>query len=546
MESEEKSFSSQRRNFLKGSAVIGAAGMLMGVTGCAPKVVAEETPIPEATVAAGASNSTPSFMVPPAAISESEIKNKKSAEIVIVGVGISGMLAGLAAVEAGSKVIMLEKHSTYISHGGGNGVVDSRAQKDGGINLPKDQIMAELMRFGNYHPNALLIQTYLRESGRVMDKLLDLADKNNIGYSLDTNVKEHFPYKEFPDAVLFTSGNMVGNAVIAPVIEKYLLDSGVEILYSTPGVQLIQSEPDGKVTGVIAKNEAGYLQVDAVKGVILCTGGYGSNPEMLGYYAPRALKAINNQYAEATNTGDGICMGLWVGGIHQDYACPMLWDGMIEGHGMFVGIARQPWLYLNLDGIRYANEDAPFGYTANQDIEQPGSQKWSIWDGKWMTDKDKLHGTVCENMSAWTQETYDEWKNKNVIIEADTIEGLVEKMGLPKETALASIKRYNEVVEKGVDEDFGKDPAKLTSIVQAPFGAAKVGTGILVTCDGLKINTSMQVLDADRKPISGLYAAGNDSGGFFAHDYPIDVIGVSLGRAVTFGWLAGENASKVA
>ena len=545
MESEEKSFSSQRRNFLKGSAVIGAAGVLMGVTGCAPKVVAEETPAPEATVQPVSPGSKPAFMNPPAAIAGGEIKTTKSADIVIVGVGTSGMLAALAAVEAGSKVIMLEKHSTYVSHGGYNGVVDSRAQKEAGLTLPKDEIMADLMRYGTYHPNALLIQTYLRESGRVMDKLLDLADKNNVPYVLDTNVKEHWPYKEFPDAVMF-SGKMMGNANIAPVIEKQLLDSGVEILYSTQAVQLIQTQQAGKVTGVIAKNEDGYLQVDAAKGVILCTGGYGSNQEMLGYYAPRALKVINNQYAEATNTGDGICMGMWAGGIQQDFACPMLWDGMIEGHGIFVSIARQPWLYLNLDGIRYANEDAPFGYTANQDIEQPESQKWAIWDGKWMTDKDKLHGTVCEDMSTWTQETYDDWKTKNVIIEADTIEGLVEKMGLPKETALASIKRYNEIVEKGVDEDFGKDPAKLTSLVQAPFGAAKVGTGILVTCDGLKINTSMQVLDADRKPISGLYAAGNDSGDFFANDYPITVIGVSLGRAITFGWLAGENASKSA
>jgi fumarate reductase flavoprotein subunit len=117
-------------------------------------------------------------------------------------------------------------------------------------------------------------------------------------------------------------------------------------------------------------------------------------------------------------------------------------------------------------------------------------------------------------------------------------------MKVPKETFLATVDRYNELVAKGVDEDFGKDPAKLTAILKAPFGACKVGTGILVTTDGLRIDTDMRVLDAEGKAIPGLYAAGNASGDFFANDYPITVAGVSHGRALTFGWLAGEHASK--
>lgn len=224
----------------------------------------------------------------------------------------------------------------------------------------------------------------------------------------------------------------------------------------------------------------------------------------------------------------------------------MLWDGYTSLGGIFVSLARQPFLNVNLLGERYANEDAPFGYTANQDIQQAESQKWTVWDGKWNTDKDKLHGTVCENMHIpllWNDESYDDWKKKGVIVEANTIEGLAAKMYVPRDTFVATVKRYNQLVQKGVDEDFGKDPLKLTSIVQAPFGAGKTGTGLLVTLDGLRINTDLQVLDTEGKPIPGLYAAGNASGDFFSNDYPITSTGVSHGRAYTFGWLAGEKVA---
>jgi fumarate reductase flavoprotein subunit len=225
----------------------------------------------------------------------------------------------------------------------------------------------------------------------------------------------------------------------------------------------------------------------------------------------------------------------------------MLWDGHIPGvGGMHMTLARQPWLYVNVLGERYANEDAPFGYTANQDIKQPTSMKWAVWDGKWADDVMQLHGTVCEAMHPpfWSDESYQDYMDQGVIIEADTLEALAEKMEVPVDAFLATVERYNELYELGQDLDFGKDPAKLTSIVEGPFGAAKVGTGILVTCDGLRVNTDLQVLNAEGEPIPGLYAAGNASGDFFANDYPIDTHGLSHGRALTFGWLAGESAAK--
>ena len=120
-------------------------------------------------------------------------------------------------------------------------------------------------------------------------------------------------------------------------------------------------------------------------------------------------------------------------------------------------------------------------------------------------------GNICEKMTdpLWNDKSYDGWKKKGIIIEADTIEELANKMKVPVDIFLATVNRYNQFVKKGIDEDFGKDPAKLTSITQPPFGAARTGCGLLVTLDGLSIDTNMQVHDTGEKPIPGLYAAGS-------------------------------------
>lgn len=547
MSQEDLKVDNSRREFLKGSLAVGAGSLVVGLSACAPKVVSSVTPEPTAapvTTSADGSKKY-SFETAPDPIPASDIKETKTTDVVILGAGLSGFCAALAAIENGSKVVMLEKRNTFTYHGGWNGVIGDRQHETEQVVLPKDEIQGEIMRFGAYHPNQRLIKVWSDESGRVMNKLLDMADTAGIKYQVAQDIKIGKTYKEYPTAVQFLPAM---NGTLLPLLEQNAREKGVEILYETPAVQLLKDAASGKVTGVIGKNANGYVQVDAAKAVIICTGCYGSNKEMQEKYSPRVLKTNNNQYAEGSNTGDGIIMGMWAGAAKQETDCPMLWDGTTPGPGIFVSIARQPWLYVNILGERYANEDAPFGYTANQDIQQPESSKWAVWDANWNTDREKFGGTVCENMhipTFWTDESYANYMEKGVIIEADTIEALAEKMGVPSDTFVANVKRYNELVEKGVDDDFGKDPKMLTAIVKGPFGAAKVGTAVLVTLDGLRINTDMQVLDTNGAPIAGLYAAGNASGDFFSNDYSINCQGVSHGRALTFGWIAGEKTAKL-
>ena len=116
-------------------------------------------------------------------------------------------------------------------------------------------------------------------------------------------------------------------------------------------------------------------------------------------------------------------------------------------------------------------------------------------------------------------------------------------MGVPNDAFLDTVKRYNELVDKGVDEDFGKNPdyLKLTKIEKAPFFAIKRVPGVLTILGGLHVNSGLQVLDTDEQPIEGLYAAGNVSGNFFGNDYPLWLGAASCGRAVTFGRYAVKS-----
>jgi fumarate reductase flavoprotein subunit len=138
-----------------------------------------------------------------------------------------------------------------------------------------------------------------------------------------------------------------------------------------------------------------------------------------------------------------------------------------------------------------------------------------------------------ENVKAYIEKGY--------IRSAETLEELADKIEVPKDNFLKTVARYNELAQLGEDLDFGKRAACLTTVEKPTFYAAPLGTALLVTLGGLKINEQLQVLDEEQNVIPGLYAAGNASGSYYANDYCVNLPGNSHGRAFTFGYLAGKN-----
>lgn len=132
---------------------------------------------------------------------------------------------------------------------------------------------------------------------------------------------------------------------------------------------------------------------------------------------------------------------------------------------------------------------------------------------------------------------------KGVLFQCDTIAELAEKLGLPADALEATVERYNELYDKGVDEDFGKESFRLSAVRKAPFYGVKNTGFILCTMDGIQIDQNMNAVDTNNEPIPGLYVVGNDSGAYFSATYPNLSTGAACGRTVTFGRRAGRIAA---
>lgn len=144
----------------------------------------------------------------------------------------------------------------------------------------------------------------------------------------------------------------------------------------------------------------------------------------------------------------------------------------------------------------------------------------------------------------YVQAMNDDLLKQGYIVEADTMEELAEKLGLPVDAFTATVERYNELAAKGEDEDFGKESYRLSTLQQAPFyGVRQAGGYLICTIDGIQIDDNMHAIDQDFKAIPGLYVIGDMSGNYFSGSYPSLMAGAAAGRSATFGRLAGQNAA---
>ncbi len=557
-----------RRKFIQGAAIgtmgLASAGVLAG---CSPQEASKSN-----TGSTAETSEITAWDTPPEAISDNAIKETVETEVLVVGAGNSGMMAALSAAEAGARVILIEKQPTYITRTYWMGAVNSSMQKKMGIEINRNEIAEELCRYASHLCDQRLINLWADKSGEMMDWLVPILEAGDLEVVLEYDTKEGF-YPSYPIAHIAVNRNaeykssnaLIGAQYYMPVLEKKAIELGVDIRYNTPLAQLVrEGDGTGRVTGAIAKNkDEEYIKFNAAKGVIICTGGYARNPEMLQALCPDSL-STGFCIAQSGPLGEGIKAASWVGAALETQHTTMIFDRGLVPDGVKLGppwegtywqLGSQPFLRVNVNGERYANEDLPYDFGTNAVLLQPERLWWQIFDDNWKEDVTRFHTTGCARIvntegapprdgvdfTAKGVETYIE---KGLIKKADTIEELAQMMNIPSDKLAATISRYNELSKKGADEDFGKRAAHLSTIEKAPFYAARLSGLLLCTLNGLRINTDIQVLDKNMNPIPGLYAAGNDAGGFFAHNYPELLPGVALGRTMTFGRIAGINCAK--
>ncbi|MAU08392.1 MAG: FAD-binding dehydrogenase [Anaerolineaceae bacterium] len=552
LESEQQESRLSRRNFIKGTgAGIVAAGALAA---CSPQVADEVAATEEAPLSIA--NGSLSWETAPDPISDDDIVETIETDVVVVGAGFAGTTAALSSAENGAKVVVIEKASTWSGRGGGIGVFESKMMRDAGIELDKAEIAREWIEMCGNRAKESLIWTFLNNSGEAMDWWLDKAEPTGVtGIIWGGNYKGP-TYTEYPCYHMFFGGPAAAagknpGAELANLMYDESLKEDVTYYFNTPGEQLIKE--DGRVVGVIGKSEDGYKKFVASKGVILATGDIGGNEEMCEAYAPLALEANQSDYTPiGVNTGDGHKMGLWAGGAIQDTPFPTML------HPQAFSWIQYCFLFVNQRGQRFMNEDSWVQAKSLQTLNQPDNPwAYSIFDANWpeyvpqtvgigggmFWDSFRAYGTEwTPDGDRATIEGYIEdgdwgWK-------ADTLEELAEKIGVPADEFVATVERYNALVEEGQDTDYGKRAELLFPIDEPPYYALKFGGALLTVVGGLDIDTQMRVLDADQNVVPGLYAVGNVSGSLYGQDYPIQVPGNSHGRCLTWGYLAGKAINE--
>ena len=320
-------------------------------------------------------------------------------------------------------------------------------------------------------------------------------------------------------------GLATGNVI--PTLEKAALDAGVEIVTDTAATELIMA--DGRVAGAKAVTSAGgNVTLHANKGVILATGGFSANAPMVvqyNNYWPGLSDTMPSTNA-STLSGDGIVMAQAVGAdlTGMGYAQLMPSSHPVDG-SLFSGIwgSAETQLFINKEGKRYVNEYAERDVLSKAALEQTDGIFYIICD------KDIAETSDVAGMEA-----------KGNVVSANSLEELAEKLGIPADTFVAEVERYNSFCLSGVDEDFGK-PLCGQPIDEAPFVATPRSPSLHHTMGGVKIDTETHVISTEGEIIPGLYAAGEVCGGIHAGNR---LGGNAMTDFLVFGRIAGENAAK--
>ena len=537
MEKPVQSTGITRRNFLAGAAFAGTGAALMGLAGCSSSNGNEQSKsAEEATPSASEDNVAPaaeSWKIAPEPIDDADIDETVDCDIVIVGAGIAGLPASMLAAEQGANVHIVEKAGTYGTARLCTSGFNAKLQTENGIHYDRKEFITEaweitngvqgrMSSYGKWFDNSGLYVDWLQEIFQSQGYDLVAQQVNGFKVTNDGIGQQGYDsfWTAFASMIYFVDkdGKTLDSGVNPDwtgIMAKYAEDHGATFHYNSPAVQLVREEGDkGRVTSVICEDESGkYVKYNASKGILLTTGDFASNKDMMGYYNRSLLKA-STAIAEAKNTGDGHKMGLWVGADMDDFACGDCFPfvGVTLGNERpksdktksYAAIASLPVLMVDCTGRRIAAENLPFqGFSIPKITSTPDGAAYSVWDSAWESKfpSDYPRG---DYLSTNTAEQIEIDIEAGTIQKADTLEQLAEIAGFDKDIFLANVERYNSLCEKGEDLDFYKSPLWMTTIDTPPYYVSKHIVSVTSTRGGLKINDQMQVLDKKGIAIPGL------------------------------------------
>ena len=479
-------------------------------------------------------------------------------DVVVVGAGGSGTAAALAASEAGLNVLVVEKNPSA----GGNSKIASgffaigtELQKNEGLDLSVDKAVQDLMEFNQYLSNGTIVRKIVENAADTVEWLQ--------GYGVEFYLPEKTTQLAHEDDLYKwkTYHKFVDQATAFENMYSNLENMGAKVVYNTSLETIIKND-DGVVTGITAKKEDGGILTVNASATIICTGGFGADSE-------KTAAALNSNIFNSLgmpNAGEGISAIEEIGGFDLD-ATPLLHacqfaestvkqDSAGENLAGFsdtslTQILNTPLLWVDTTGSRFTNEDVVYdtAFWANAAYTVGG--KYYI-----IVDKATLESfsngtslTVSQAGPGAKMDLDDFVKLADASVEAgtafkgSTLEELAEATGMNATDLKATVERYNSMIEKGSDTDYGKASTSLAYKVESgDFYAFDVRGVFLGTIGGVKVDDNMQVMTTDFELIPGLYAAGTTAGGYYTGvGYP-PYEGLACGFAYTSGRIAGTSA----
>ena len=527
-----------RRSFLKGAA---ATGVVAALSSIGISAAAEE--------AAAADESVRSYLPQ----EKYDTAEERDFDVVVGGAGGGGMSAAIRAAQLGMNTVLLEQRSVT---GGttlfteGLFAVNSHIQKENGKNPPDlgYDLFTTAMDYHHWYADGALFRRYMDKSGENIAWLESVGvEFQGTGTMCDNEYNTWHQYK-------YEEGQISGRTYVDN-LTKAVTEAGATLVLGSEGVNIIQAD-DGTVTGIIAKEEDKYIQYNAAKGVILATGGYSDNPDMIREFGKNPDR-IDPMGAGGRN-GFGINAARQAGGtMAPSPGCLVFYGGCIPGvmYGthLYCASAFQPYFWINGNCDRFVNEyyaERNFCFSGNAQSMQ--DRVISIVTQAQMDNMYENGGTFgCgEYIHAgepltqlWEQ--FQAQKDKgspHVHGPMETLDDVAAELGLDADKLKASIEKYNGYCANGVDEEFGKDAQYLFPLESGPYYAFELYAGIFTTVGGMKITPDAQVLDANAQPIPHLYAIGCDAGGIYGDSYDVSICeGSCQGFAVFSGKAAAEH-----
>jgi succinate dehydrogenase/fumarate reductase flavoprotein subunit len=572
-----------RRQFLGLGAAVTALAATSGLMACSPQDSGSTGD--QNTGGTGGTGGTPAqssgdgklpWLPAEPQIAEGDVEAEVEAEVIVIGCGTAGVAAVRSAAEEGVNVVAFEKAAGPVCRSGEFAVVNGKLEaRWGRETFDTDMLADHEMDECSYFPKRRIWSKWLENGADVIDWYIAAKEDLFICDTSDQVVPEGieaslapiyhplpplYDWKKethpcYPTSVTFSPSH---EPVLLANMDKAVAEGDVEAFWGHFVEKLIM---DGdRCVGCYARNASSgkYVKATASKGVVLATGEYASNPEIIEYYCPDVI--ANNVPSmwmnvdvegNPTNTGDGLKLGAWVNAAIQQHHAPMIHHMGGRGGNDMAGamgvMGINPFLRLDKDGKRFMNEDCPGQQTENQIEVLRDRTAYMIWDGKW-AEQLKYFPAAHGLALGVTQDALQEAVASGGTLQADSLDALLDAIGdIDKVAAKASVERYSRLAKNGKDEDYGKEASRLFPLETPPFYCSTLGVAPMLVCiGGLESDEECHVYSNERKAIPGLYAAGNIQGNRYAVQYPIALKGASHAMALYYGYVAGKNAAASA